>query len=112
LPSRPRSAQVFANLLSNAFKFTRTRASARIEIGACRQDGQTAFFVSENGVGLDLRQADKLSGVFQRLHTAEDLGNGVRLAIVARIVHRHGGPVWAEAAVDHGATFYFTLGEE
>jgi PAS domain S-box-containing protein len=103
--------QVFANLLSNAVKFTRRRAVARIEIGACPQDGETAYFVRDNGVGFDIEQADKLFGVFQRLHHAEDFeGYGVGLAIVARIVHRHGGRIWAEAQVDQGATFYFTLG--
>jgi len=102
--------QVFVNLLSNAYKFTRNKPSALIEIG-CREDkGERIYFVRDNGAGLDMRYANKLFGVFQRLHRAEDYeGTGVGLAIVHRIVHRHGGRIWAEAAVDRGATFYFTL---
>jgi light-regulated signal transduction histidine kinase (bacteriophytochrome) len=106
--------EVFANLLSNSVKFTRDRSGARVEVGveaAPANPGETVFYVRDNGIGFDMRYAEKIFGVFQRLHRSDDYdGTGAGLAIVQRIINRHDGRVWADAVPGQGATFYFTLG--
>jgi len=102
--------QVLVNLLSNALKYSRARHPARVEVGAGERAGEITYWVRDNGSGFDMRYGDRLFKVFQRLHSAEEYeGTGVGLALVARIVKRHGGRVWAEAVPDQGATFSFTL---
>jgi light-regulated signal transduction histidine kinase (bacteriophytochrome) len=102
--------QVFVNLLSNAVKFTRHRKRAEIEIGAQSDVEYHTYYVRDNGVGFDPKYSDKLFGVFQRLHRDDEFeGTGVGLALVQRIVQRHGGHIWAKAKLNEGATFYFTL---
>jgi PAS domain S-box-containing protein len=103
--------QVFQNLIGNALKYSRPRCPAVIEIGQTEREGKRVIFVKDNGVGFDMKYADKLFGVFQRLHVAEEFeGTGIGLATVERIIKKHGGRVWVEAELDRGATFYFTLG--
>lgn len=107
----PMTKQLFLILLSNAVKFTRTREVAVIEIGATETAEETVVFVRDNGIGFDVKRAEKLFSMFQRFHSHlgyEGIGSG--LAIAQRIVRKHGGRIWAEAATDQGASFYFTLG--
>ena len=102
--------QVFVNLLSNAVKFSSTRGTPRIKVGAARDGNETVYYVKDNGVGFNMEYAGKLFGVFQRLHSVNEFeGTGIGLAIVKRIITRHGGRVWAESRVNEGATIYFAL---
>jgi light-regulated signal transduction histidine kinase (bacteriophytochrome) len=102
--------QVFVNLLSNAIKFSRTNEAPRVLVGASLKEEETIYFVKDNGVGFDMSYQDRLFGVFQRLHSVNEFeGTGIGLAIVKRIITRHGGQVWAEGKVNEGATFYFAL---
>jgi light-regulated signal transduction histidine kinase (bacteriophytochrome) len=98
------------NLMSNAWKFTGKTEQARIEVGRIKTSDNEAFYIRDNGVGFDMAFADKLFGAFQRLHSTEDFpGTGIGLAIVQRVIHKHGGRIWVEAEKGKGATFYFTL---
>ena len=100
----------FENLLNNAWKFTLNQTHTRIEFGTLPQPDGNVYFIRDNGAGFDMEYADKLFGAFQRLHTVDEFpGTGIGLATVQRIIHRHGGQIWAEAAVNQGATVYFTL---
>jgi PAS domain S-box-containing protein len=102
--------QVWINLLSNALKYSRKKEFTRIEIGCTQENGMICYSVSDNGAGFDMKYAEKLFGVFQRLHKMTDFeGTGVGLALVKNIIHRHGGKIWAESEQDKGAKFYFTL---
>jgi light-regulated signal transduction histidine kinase (bacteriophytochrome) len=102
--------QVWANLIGNAVIYTRNRETARIEVDTQEGNGETIFRITDNGVGFDIHYADRLFGVFQRLHTIDEFeGTGIGPATVQRIINRHGGRIWAEGSLERGATFHFTL---
>jgi signal transduction histidine kinase len=102
--------QVLQNLVGNALKFSAGRSAPRVEVGCSREGDEDVFFVRDNGAGFDMRYADKLFGMFQRMHSESQFpGTGVGLAIVKRLIERHGGRIWAESAPEAGATFYFTV---
>jgi light-regulated signal transduction histidine kinase (bacteriophytochrome) len=102
---------VLENLLENAWKFTSKQPESRIEFGVTQASGEPTYFVRDNGAGFDMTYVDRLFGPFQRLHPQNEFpGSGIGLATVQRIIHRHGGRVWAEGLVGQGATFQFTLG--
>jgi PAS domain S-box-containing protein len=103
---------VLTNLLNNAWKFTNNRPEAQIEFGLVEIQGQSVYFVRDNGAGFDITKASKLFGVFQRLHRSTEFpGTGIGLALVQRIIQRHGGHIWAESQTNQGATFFFTLND-
>ena len=107
---RPMLRQVVVNLINNALKFSSKVEHPRVEIGCSGHGRDAVYFVRDNGAGFDMRYADKLFGVFQRLHRADEFeGTGVGLAIVRQIIQRHGGRVWTESAPGRGATFFFTI---
>ncbi|MDD3119147.1 MAG: ATP-binding protein, partial [Victivallales bacterium] len=104
---------VLTNLLTNACKFTGKKEAARIEFGSTDDHNEPAFFIRDNGIGFDMAYAGKLFGAFQRMHKFSEFpGNGIGLATVKRIIHRHGGRVWADSQPDHGTTIFFTIKEE
>src|SRR5262249_48147136 len=107
---KPMLQLVISNLLANAVKYTRGRTPAKIEIGSRNSAEETVIFIRDNGAGFDMEYAERLFGVFQRLHFKEQFeGTGIGLALVRQIIRRHNGRVWAEAKVNEGATFYFAL---